>query len=240
MREIRSRATIGNMRIVAGVLCVSLSACSFGMKRVETGWDGSTEPECSDDPTPVIGDVIVAGLALGIGTAAADSADMSSGSAGVAVAGLFVGLGFAVSALVGNSTYKECKEAKAQWRIGGAIGRASNAQRAPTAGDETADDVETVDDTEPPQPKKKKPPAEPRGFYCSASEASPDIGFCVREKSECLHMRDVSIAAVNDLTQCALVESAWCFGKRCAVTHEACRAELQRAQGDEIDCVEER
>lgn len=233
MRRIPTRETISNMRTVAGVLCVAMAGCSFGMKRVETGWDGSTEPECSDDPAPVIGDAIMAGLALGVGGAAADSAEMSSGAAGVAIAGLFVGLGFTVSALVGNSTYKECKEAKAQWRIGGAIGRASTAQQAPTGS------KAIEEETEAPQPKGPAT-AEPRGFYCSASEENPDVGFCVREKSECLRLRDVSIAAVNDLTKCALVESAWCFGKRCAATQQACRAELQRAQADEIDCVEER
>lgn len=230
-----SRETISDMRIVAGVLCVAVSACSFGMKPIEPNWDGSTEPDCSDDPAPVIGDAIVAGLSLGLAAAAADDANASnsSASAGLAVGGAVVGLGFAVSGLVGESTYKSCKEAKAQWRIGGAIGRASNAQRP-------AGDDRTVDD-EPVRPRrKKKAPVQPRGFYCSASAESPDVGFCVREKSECLRLRDVTIAAVEDLSECTLVESAWCFGKRCASTQEACRAELQRAQSDESDCVEER
>jgi hypothetical protein len=80
------------MRIVAGLLCASVSACSFGMKSVDPKWDGSDEPECTDTPLPVVGDAIVAGLALGVGVAAGDSASESgsSGAGGVAIAGVLV------------------------------------------------------------------------------------------------------------------------------------------------------
>lgn len=226
------------MRIVAGVLCIAVSACSFGMKRVDPNWDGSVEPECTDDPTLAIGDAIIAGISLGVGAAAADDANASnsSGAAGVAVAGLFVGLGFVVSAIVGESTYKSCKEAKAQWRIGGAIGRASVAnssdeQRAKRFAKEHPE----VEVAVPAQPA---PP--PRGFYCASSPTNTKVGFCAREKSTCEQTRDLLMGAAPDLAVCTLVERAWCFNDRCAPTQDDCRSMLARSGSTDLDCAEAR
>lgn len=254
MTSFRTRETIDNMRIVAGVLSLSVAACSFGMKRVEPDWDGSTEPECSDDPAPVIGDAIIAGLTLGVAAAAADDANKSnsSGSAGIAIGAAFVGLGFAVSGLVGEGTYKSCKEAKAQWRIGGAIGRASNAQHGdearaeqfarehpevaekPTAREEAI----ARDDAARLKKASVTAPVTPRGFYCASSPTNAAVGFCAHEKATCEQTHDLLTGAAPDLGKCTLVESAWCFGDRCAPTQDACRDMLSRAGGSEIDCAE--
>jgi hypothetical protein len=69
----------------------------------------------------------------------------------------------------------------------------------------------------------------PRGFYCSMSATASAAGFCVRDKAECARIRDVSAAAVPDLSACALTESAWCDGDRCFPAADVCR---QRSGGN--------
>lgn len=90
--------------------------------------------------------------------------------------------------------------------------------------------------TPPVNERNTEPVAERRGFFCASSPGNAAAGFCVRDKAECGRIRDVSVAAVADLTACTLVETAWCFGDRCAPTEEACREQSDRAGG--LACVE--
>lgn len=78
-------------------------------------------------------------------------------------------------------------------------------------------------------------PTAPRGFYCASSAAA---GFCVRDKQECVKTRDISVAAVTDMTECTLTESAWCTGELCFPTTETC--EQRRARGSDEAACEQR
>jgi len=77
----------------------------------------------------------------------------------------------------------------------------------------------------------------PRGFYCSASPSNAAAGFCVRDKAECARTRDLSIAALPDLGECALTERAWCVSDLCFPAREACDARRART-GIADDCKE--
>jgi hypothetical protein len=211
------------MRKIA--IALTLSACSLGMKPLAPGWDGSVEPDCTDNNGAVIADGLGAGLLIGVGaiaakvsTDASDAGEPSTGADVVTIVGLGGGLVLAVSGLIGESRYKACHEAYAQWRIGGAIGTASVHNKPDV-------DVEPVRSIVAPT---KPAPTQPRGFYCSSTEST---GFCVRDKAECTKTRDVSIGAVPDLTECSLTEKAWCFGDRCSPTAELCDAARTRALG---------
>jgi hypothetical protein len=220
---------------VLGLLC----ACSFGMKGVQPDWDGASEPECTSDQAPVILDAIAAGLSLGIGVAAGDES-VAANDAGhpnrtadvMAISGFVLALGFTVSAIVGESTYKECKNAKAEWRLGGAIGAGVARGNREGAKPEHKPKVEATPAV-----------AAPRGFFCSSSPSNAAVSFCVRDKAECERTRDVSLDALPDLATCALTESAWCFEGHCSTTKEACDGKRTRAIGGgetPEECDEER
>lgn len=77
-------------------------------------------------------------------------------------------------------------------------------------------------------------PPQARGYYCASSEATPAVGMCARDKSDCTRARDAAIAVVADLGTCTLVETAQCFEaapgeERCAPTVEGCAAQRERA-----------
>lgn len=81
-----------------------------------------------------------------------------------------------------------------------------------------------------------------RGFYCATSTVSPAAGFCVRAKADCARTRDAAIVAVPDLTECALVETAWCMriaadDDRCFPAEDVCGAAVVRL-GATAECRE--
>ena len=51
----------------------------------------------------------------------------------------------------------------------------------------------------------------PRGFVCAQSRKQPAADTCAREKRDCDAARDAAIAAVSDLGECSVVETAHCF-----------------------------
>lgn len=105
---------------VLSMVIASEAGCSFGMQKLPDGWDGTSEPQCSNDPTLMIGDALGAGVATAVALAGIEA------DSGPAVgAGLLLTLPFIVGGFVGESRLRECREAKAAWRVGGAIGRAS-------------------------------------------------------------------------------------------------------------------
>jgi hypothetical protein len=73
------------------------------------------------------------------------------------------------------------------------------------------------------QIEKPTAPAQPRGHFCATSAAA---GLCARERGDCEAAREVALAAVPDLTACALVEVARCFDdagrEHCFPTAEQC------------------
>lgn len=197
-----------------------LSACSLGMKSVPSGWDGTYEPDCTDNPGPVIGDAILAGAFLAVGAIAGDEsvAAKNEGSPNIgadvlAIGGFALALGFTISAIAGESRYKECKNTKSEWRLGQAIGAGTD-KRVSAAEQGAARAREAL---RAQQEANTKAAAQPRGFFCSSNAT---VSFCVRDKAECERTRDV--AALPDLTPCTLVESAWCFGDHCSTTQQSC------------------
>jgi len=230
------------MRKFIAASLAPLTACSLGMRTVPPGWDGTSEPECTDSPAPVVGDSIMAGISVAVGSIAAEASldakeegNPSTGADVVAIAGFVVALGFVVSAVIGESSYKECKSARAEWRLGGAIGagveRGAQQQAAKQGAERAAAAIR-----ERQQPHSQQPPPVPRGFFCSSSPSNTAVGFCVRDKAECERTRDVAMGAAPDIAPCSLVESAWCFGDRCSPTEQLCNEQSTRVGG--LACVE--
>lgn len=62
-----------------------------------------------------------------------------------------------------------------------------------------------------------------RGHFCAISTT---VGLCARDKADCTAARDAAVAAVADLGECVLVETAHCFDvdgrERCFPTAEQC------------------
>lgn len=210
------------------VTTLATAGCSLGMKKLPKEWDGTTEPVCSSTYLAPTGDGLLAAVGLGVGAAAIEQEDSL-----VALPAILVGVVFGVVAIAGVQTANDCKEAKAEWRIGGAIGRASVANTggpAPAA-------------TPPPAPVPPPAPAtSPRGFYCASSSAAVAAGLCARDKADCKRARDAALAVITDITECALVETAHCFeptpgDARCSPTAESCAAQRERA-GATSPCAE--
>ncbi|MEO8703929.1 MAG: hypothetical protein ABI867_28020 [Kofleriaceae bacterium] len=78
----------------------------------------------------------------------------------------------------------------------------------------------------------------PRGFFCTSSPTQAKVSTCTRQKDRCTSARDALVAAVADVTACALVETAWCFaGERCSSSEAACSSQLAAASATGA-CVE--
>ena len=187
-------------RVVAFTLVLTLAGCSFGMKKLPDGWDGTSVPECSTDPTLLIGDALLVGVG---GAAVLGGIEADSGAA--VVVGLAIMLPFTVGGIVGESRIRECREARAAWRVGGAIGNAS--RRA------------SDDDAKEPSPTATvdNPANDPRlavAYWCSERN-----GVCSADESACVGF-------------CNKFDEVWCTryvakgeaGYLCGVSRTACLA----------------
>lgn len=193
------------MRTILVTAVLAIGGCSFGMQSIDPKWDGTTEPQCTNSPGPVIGDGLAAGLLLGVGAGAADASvqanneGRASGTADtLAAVGLIAGTVFVVSAIMGEHTYSECKGAVAQWRLGGALAVRSGpvVSRAPT------------DDT-PDTSNPKNDPNMAWTFWCGAD------GECFADEAKCG-------------TECSARKQVWCAAKSggyyfCGIDEYACR-----------------
>jgi hypothetical protein len=220
--------------LLAVVTATAVSACSIGIKAPSPDWDGTTKPDCTDDNSLAIGDGILGGLMIGVGAVGAqvsvqdnDEGHPSTAADAVALVGLLGGLVFVISYFVGESKYKQCHDAMAEWHVGRNIGHAARA----TSDDDTKSAREKAWQEARAKEKAKPPVIAPRGFFCASSPSNADAGLCVREKDECQRARDAALAGVADLSECALTERAFCFGDRCAPTNEACAAMRARVVG---------
>jgi len=224
------RDSVAGMREILIGLAVALGGCSFGMTSVRSDWDGTSEPECTADIGPPLGDGLMGGILAGVAIAAADAQNDLVGLP--ALAGAII---FAVASYTGEETYKDCKSAKAQWRIGGAIGRASrprDEERHNRNGAMVPDETDEERPLRKPAPASVVTVAPPRGFFCAVSPSVASAGLCTREKESCETVRGSAVAVVPDLAACALVETAWCFAdKRCAPTEDACTVQREKLVG---------
>lgn len=113
------------------VIVMGLCACSMGLKKIDPHWDGTSEPDCDDGIAPVVGDVLISSVALGVSIGAANQHNDGL-SAGFAIGALV----FAVSSAIGEDWRGDCKRAKAAWELGGAMNRGGpvpQSQEAPEA-----------------------------------------------------------------------------------------------------------
>lgn len=87
------------MRVVAGLLCVAITACSLGMKPLPPNYDERAIPRCETEPLYAFGDAVAAvaltGGAVAVAVAGHDTESGTSKWVGV------VGLGLAALAFHG-------------------------------------------------------------------------------------------------------------------------------------------
>jgi hypothetical protein len=208
-------------------LVVVLGACSFGMRTVDHGWDGTTEPDCNDSFGPEVIDSLGAGVTLAIVLNTTQQT-----SAGIVIPALVGALAYTIGAGYGEIERRKCESAETIWQAGNAIG--PSRQTNP---------VQVMPEFTPrPRPRPVVASVQ-RGFFCSVSTASEISSFCVRDKSACTAARDVAIGSVPDLHECELREAAWCFGERCAPLQTICDEQRKRAMGTDgvaPDCEETR
>jgi hypothetical protein len=81
-------------RWIAAVLC--MTGCASQMHTLHSGWDGSTEPDCTESEGAVLGDALAGRAGLEIAEATADS------HRGLSFLSLLAGAGFAASAAIGE------------------------------------------------------------------------------------------------------------------------------------------
>lgn len=218
-------------KLVAVALLVGQASCSLGIRKVDDNWDGTTEPDCSDSILPVVADGFASAVGLGIATIGIEEENDTA----VAV-GLLIGAVFLVPGIIGEGRVRDCREAKATWRVGGAVGRAAATEmreREPDA-DEIAARREQEAVARQRQQAAQASAATPRGFFCASSASAVAAGLCAREKESCARARDAALAVITDMTECTLVETAHCFDakpgdQRCSPTAESCTAQRERA-----------
>lgn len=207
------------MRRAWAALVLMTSGCSLTMKRVDSSYDGKSEPVCEDSLGPVIADSLLAGLLLGVGaiagerSVAANDAGTPDGAAdALALTGLVGGLGFAISAVLGGSTHRECKQAKATWRLAGAIGVGVDERTGQGRSAEPSLSTNPGDD-----------PNKADAFWCNDQR-------CTTEEATCPGM-------------CTPTEKAWCVaskqGHNCGLSRDACTSHVNaRHASRDAECVE--
>lgn len=82
-----------------------------------SGWDGKTEPKCTDTAALSVGDALLSGAGFFLLLVAFDTKPGEDPNAGLAVAGGSTGLLFALSAFYGEHASDECKSAKMTWKV---------------------------------------------------------------------------------------------------------------------------
>jgi hypothetical protein len=213
------------------ITAVLAGGCSFGMKPLPSDYDERTIPRCETAAINPVGDALGAVLfaagavALAIKGGDAPSAEEPSDREAAVGIGL-VALAFGGVAALGFSWDSACVAAKKQWD--------ERQIEQDTLVREHKRDASIDREIERAKVERESTPAvvpAPRGFYCSASPTAPLAGICTRQKTECARMRDMVSAA--DMTECALVETAWCFDmkpgdERCAPVEAACDAQRRR------------
>ncbi len=104
--------------------------------------------------------------------------------------------------------------------------------------------AERTENMPTPDPPVSKPVRErpPRGYYCATSVVTQGAGLCTRGKSACVRARDAVAAMVTDMSECGLVEVAWCYSDDDDVDHcypdQAVCAEQQQRMAALDECGE--
>ena len=229
-----------------GVSAVLSAGCSWVFqtrvaRKKGRHYHGTSEPDC----TTGIGWPVVDGVFAILNGA---SAVLAAADETVENRSIYIISGVAwtvihvASAASGSSWSGDCEEAMKEWEENKADDIADKADdRARRRAEEEREAAPPP--VRPAAPKEKAPP---RGFFCSASSASPTAALCTRIKSDCLRARAAGLGAVPDLSECTLMETAHCFDAgggeedRCAPTVESCEAQRALAATSNAnpgDCV---
>jgi len=221
---------------------------------------GKSEPDCSSSSGWGFADGVLA-VASGIGALAYAADSTNEDQAVYVISNVATLVIHTASAFTGLGWSSDCRKAKADWDGGSAdrddereikrleremaLQEEAEARRAPPP-------RKAAPKEEPQEERQPAPAARPRGFFCATSPMAPTTGLCTRIKSECTRTRSIALGAVADLTECTLIESAFCFDagsgdeeERCAPTADACTTQLEStraaasAPGRIGDCVEQ-
>lgn len=227
---------------IALVIGVTSTSCSWLFQdrlrpAKDGGFDGRSEPHCDDGNGLAILDLVIAGLATAslIGVLSEDGQDEYVGAAilNLAVHG--------ASGLSGLAWAGECREAYATWKKSRSeyLTAQQREEYEEHKRDVARQKAAKLRRQAEAREMEEQPPA-PRGFFCTSSPSDEDVGFCAREKADCESTRSALAAARNDMTACALVETAWCFdgGARCSPTDNTCSAQHMNAADVTGDCEE--
>lgn len=198
-------------RLAVLPLMMALGGCAIiTMRGVDSKWDGTRELECSESYAPVYVDGYLASLAAGATVELARSdpflraRDLRMKAGGAVLTSLL----FTISASIGASRYKECRQANAKLYIRDALSKHRS--------------------------RLEVKPAGARGYFCTYAPSLPELYTCVRERDACEDVRKA--LAIPDGEACASHQLAWCFDitdtSRCFGTQHACeerRADLTGA-----------
>jgi len=220
-----------NRIIVVAALSLCSSCAWLFQDKLPREYSGNSEPVCSTSNGWATVDGVWAVLNGASAIAVASDDTVPSEDATAYVVGGVIGVVVHVaSAVSGGKWASECREARVAFEDRERQQAVADVQRASLVQPQPAV-------TPQPAQAPSAPALVPRGFYC-ASSASVAVSFCVRDKAECERTREVSLGAVPDLDACTLVETAWCFGSRCAATEKSCTEQSERANG--LACAEAR
>lgn len=204
---------------VAAVLLAS--GCITQIRRVDPDWDHASDPACTDEYGPVVGDAVIGAALFGGGLIAADQIGDRKTAVGVALGGGSLGLLFVALAYLGYDRVEDCQRAIEAWRTAQAMAQRVDAER---------------------RTLEEQFGKGPRGWFCATSMLG--AGLCARERSTCEQARDAAIGAGAELAACALVETAWCFAagakQRCFPTQGGCETQRGRVDGAAATCDERR
>ncbi len=203
---------MGKIILACTAAALLASGCITQIRPVDPDWDHASDPACTDDYGPVVGDAVIGGGLIGGSLLVANQIQDGHTAAGVAAAGGAIGLVFVALAYLGYDRVEDCQRAIETWRTAQATAQREGADRR-TLEERFGND--------------------PRGWFCASSTRGG--GLCARERSTCEQAREAAIGAGADLGGCVLVETAWCFaagpGQRCFPTQGGCEAQRGRLDG---------
>jgi len=215
-------------RIAVLTVAAVLGSCSTGMQRVSSTWDGLSVPRCTDSYLPVVGDTFIGGLAFGMGVAASDGAGDTYDM--LALAGIVIGVVFAIDAGVGTGAVLQCKAAQAKAKFRGSIEQTASRTKEPSRTASAA--------------AGQVPPTAARGYFCASSPTVAAASLCVRDSATCVQARSAALVGVADLGACTPAAAVFCFpstggdaATRCASSAEACAAQRDAAAAGAPDAA---
>jgi hypothetical protein len=212
----------------AALVLVFCGGCSWAfMDHLPDHHSPTSEPSCSTTAGWAALDIVFAigaGIAFDQELGKSGANDLSAEALGAAVDLLI----HVSSAGTGLQWSHQCQRAIDEWR---SLGKPAPVD---TAAEERRDEMIA-------EARKRQPPptTEQRGFFCASSASAPAAAFCTKERSSCENAHAASVGFVPDLGACALIETAWCTGDKCAPTAEACEARRAQAGSDAPRCSEQ-